>query len=115
MEMRVLRTRVGIGLLGAAVFDDILVVLGLSVFVALAIGDSGGVGAVAWIAAKMALFIVIGGALGLYLVPRVSHRINNLPISRSLITFTFVVTVFYAWSAEVLGGMAAITGAFLAD
>jgi Kef-type K+ transport system membrane component KefB len=114
MEMRVLRTRVGIGLLGAAVFDDILVVLGLSVFVALAIGDSGGVGAVAWIAAKMALFIVIGGALGLYLVPRVSHRINNLPISRSLITFTFVVTVFYAWSAEVLGGMAAITGAFLA-
>jgi Kef-type K+ transport system membrane component KefB len=77
-------------------------------------GQLAGVGAVAWIAAKMALFIVIGGALGLYLVPRVSHRINNLPISRSLITFTFVVTVFYAWSAEVLGGMAAITGAFLA-
>jgi Kef-type K+ transport system membrane component KefB len=114
LEMRVLRTRVGIGLLGAAVFDDILVVLGLSVFVALAVGNAAGVGAVLWIAAKMILFLVIGGGLALYLVPRLSRLVDDLPISRGLIAFTFIVMLFYAWSAEVLGGMAAITGSFLA-
>jgi Kef-type K+ transport system membrane component KefB len=114
LEMRVLRTRVGIGLLGAAVFDEILVVLGLSVFVALAVGNAAGVGAVLWIAAKMILFLVIGGGLALYLVPRLSRLVDDLPISRGLIAFTFIVMLFYAWSAEVLGGMAAITGSFLA-
>jgi len=114
LEMRVLRTRVGIGLLGAAVFDDILVVLGLSVFVALAVGNAAGVGAVLWIAAKMILFLVIGGGLAFYLVPRVSRLVDDLPISRGLIAFTFTLMLFYAWSAEVLGGMAAITGSFLA-
>jgi Kef-type K+ transport system membrane component KefB len=114
MELGVLRTRVGVGLLGAAVFDDILVVLGLSVFVAVALGDAGGIGAILWIAGKMALFLAVGGVLGLYLIPRITRRVDNLPMNRSLIAFTFTVTVFYAWSAEVLGGMAAITGAFLA-
>jgi Kef-type K+ transport system membrane component KefB len=114
IEMGVLRTRVGIGLLGAAVFDDILVVLGLSVFVALSLGNAAGVGTVAWIAGKMVLFLAIGGGLGLYFLPGLSRRIDDLPISQSLIAFTFVVTLFYAWSSEVLGGMAAITGAFLA-
>ncbi|MBM3146030.1 MAG: cation:proton antiporter [Chloroflexi bacterium] len=104
MELRVLRSRVGIGLLGAAVFDDVLVVLGLSIFVALALGSGGGVGAVAWIAIKMALFLAIAAALGMTLIPRFSRRIDNLPISQGLIAFTFVVVIFYAWSAEVLGG-----------
>src|SRR4030065_716640 len=35
MELKVLRSRVGVGLLGSAVFDDILVLLGLSIFTAL--------------------------------------------------------------------------------
>ncbi|MEJ5225841.1 MAG: cation:proton antiporter, partial [Anaerolineales bacterium] len=41
MEMKVLRSRVGLGLLGAAVFDDILVILLLSVFFAVVAGDGG--------------------------------------------------------------------------
>lgn len=114
MELRVLRSRVGIGMLGAAVFDDILVVLGLSVFVALALGGGTGIGAIVWIALKMVLYIVIAAAIGMYLIPRISHLIDNLQVSQGLIAFTFVVTLFYAWSSEVLGGMAAITGSFLA-
>jgi Kef-type K+ transport system membrane component KefB len=114
MEMRVLRSRVGIGMLGAAVFDDILVVLGLSIFVALSLGTASSLGAVAWIAAKMFLYLGIATALGIILIPKISYRVNNLPVSQGLIAFTFVVALFYAWSSEVLGGMAAITGAFLA-
>ncbi len=113
MELNVLRSRVGIGLLGAAVFDDILVVLGLSVFIALTLG-SGGLGGIAWIAVRMFLYLGIAATLGMALIPNLSQRIDRLPISQGLLAFVVVVTLFYAWSAEVLGGMAAITGSFLA-
>jgi len=113
MELRVLRSRVGIGLLGAAVFDDILVVLGLSVFIALTLG-SGGLGGIAWIAIRMLLYLGIAAAFGMALIPKLSQRIDRLPISQGLLAFVVVITLFYAWSAEVLGGMAAITGSFLA-
>jgi Kef-type K+ transport system membrane component KefB len=113
MELRVLRSRVGIGMLGAAVFDDILVVLGLSVFVALAVG-SGGLWRVAWIALRMLLYLGIATVVGMILLPKLSPKIDKLPISQGLMAFVLLVALFYAWSAEVLGGMAAITGAFLA-
>ena len=114
MEMKVLRSRVGIGLLGAAVFDDILVVLGLSIFVALAFGSAGGWLSVVWIVLRMLLYMGIAAAVGTALLPRLSQIADNLPISQGLIAFVFIVVLFYAWTAEVLGGMAAITGAFLA-
>jgi Kef-type K+ transport system membrane component KefB len=114
MEMKVLRSRVGIGLLGAAVFDDVLVVLGLSIFVAFALGSAGGWLSVAWIASRMLLFLVIATAVGIAFLPRLGQIADNLPISQGLMSLVLVVTLFYAWSAEVLGGMAAITGALLA-
>ncbi len=113
MELRVLRSRVGIDLLGAAVFDDILVVLGLSVFVALAAGG-GSLWSVGWIALRMALYIAIAAAIGLAFLPKLSRLVDRLPISQGLIAFVIVTTLFYAWAAEILGGMAAITGSFLA-
>jgi Kef-type K+ transport system membrane component KefB len=114
MEMKVLHSRVGIGLLGAAVFDDILVVLGLSIFVALAFGPAGGWLSVVWITLRMLLYMGIAAAVGTALLPRLSQIADNLPISQGLMAFVLVVALFYAWTAEVLGGMAAITGAFLA-
>ncbi len=114
MEMKVLRSRVGISLLGAAVFDDILVVLGLSIFVALAFGSAGGWLSIVWIALRMLLYMGIAAAVGTAFLPRLSRIADNLPISQGLMAFVLIVTLFYAWSAEVLGGMAAITGAFLA-
>ncbi|MFC2063601.1 cation:proton antiporter [Chloroflexota bacterium] len=113
MEMRVLRSRVGIGMLGAAVFDDILVVLGLSVFVALVVG-SGGIWSIAWIALRMILYIAIASAVGMALLPKLSQKVDRLQISQGLIAFIIIVALFYSWAAEILGGMAAITGAFLA-
>jgi Kef-type K+ transport system membrane component KefB len=114
MEMKVLRSRVGIGLLGAAVFDDILVVLGLSIFVALAFGSAGGWLSVVWIVLRMLLYMGIAAVVGTALLPRLSQIADNLPISQGLIAFVIIVVLFYAWAAEFLGGMAAITGAFLA-
>lgn len=115
MELQVLRSRVGISLLGAAVFDDILVILGLSIFSALTLSETeGGLLTVAMIALRMALFLALATALGLLLLPRMSRRIANLPISQGLAAFSIVAVLVFGWSAEELGGMAAITGAFLA-
>jgi len=116
IELGKLRSRVGISLLGAAVFDDILVVLGLSIFLAL-IGDAGaaGMGAVLIVLLQMVGYLVIATVAGFYLLPdRLARRVERLPISQGLLSFAFITMLLYAWAAEVLGGMAAITGAFLA-
>lgn len=115
MELNVLRSRVGIGMLGAAVFDDVLVVLGLSVFVAVlqAGGDSSWV-SILLVFVQMVVYLGIAIAAGIWLLPGLSNWVEKLPISKGLIAFAFVVALLYAWAAESLGSMAALTGAFLA-
>ena len=115
MELKVLRSRVGVGLLGAAVFDDVLVLLGLAVFTAVTQPEAGaGLINVLGIILKMALFLGIASVIGWWAFPRLNRRISSLPVSQGLIAFTFVSILLYAWSAETMGHMAAITGAFLA-
>ncbi len=115
IELRVLRSRVGLALLGAAVFDDILVILFLSFFVAIAVSGSGasllGLGV---ILLRMIAFLVGALAVGAFVLPRLTLRVARLPISQGVIAFVVVVSLAYALAAELLGGMAAITGAFLA-
>jgi Kef-type K+ transport system membrane component KefB len=114
MELNVLRSRVGIGLLGAAVFDDVLVVLGLSLFTALIQPDAGGAAGILMIFVRMVVFLTAALGLGWLLLPRLSRKVVKLPVSQGLVAFTLVVILLYGWAAEVVGGMAAITGAFVA-
>lgn len=115
MELKVLRSRVGIGLLGAAVFDDILVVLGLSVFTAFATANgSGDISQVVNVLLHMAAFLLIAGLLGYWFIPSGSVIVSEKPISQGLLSFTLITMLLFGWSAEVFGNMANITGAFLA-
>jgi Kef-type K+ transport system membrane component KefB len=114
MELGVLRTRVGIALLGAAIVDDVLVILCLSLFVALTGGGGSGIVAILWVLAKMAAFLGLALWLGTRIIPRLGSLVDRLPISEGVMALAIVVTLLYAWTAETLGGMAAITGAFLA-
>jgi Kef-type K+ transport system membrane component KefB len=114
MELRVLRSRVGVGLLGAAVFDDVLVILGLSIILALTADGGGGLADVGLVLLRMTLFLVAASAVGVLALPRLSRRVDRLPISQGLVAFVLVTLLLYAWAAEALGSMAAITGAFLA-
>lgn len=115
MELNVLRSRVGFSLLGSAVFDDILVVLFLSIFTALTIADSPtGVSNILIIVLRMAIFLTASAGIGLLTLPRASRHIYNLPISQGLTAFTVVTIFLYGWASEEFGGMAAITGAFMA-
>lgn len=112
MEMKVLRSRVGLGLLGAAVFDDILVILFLSGFLAL---QAGGAGLqILLVVVRMAVFLALSVALGLYALPWLARRVSRLPISQGMLSFAIIIMLFYGVAAEVIGGMAAITGTFLA-
>lgn len=113
IELKSLRLRVGLSLLGAAVFDDILVILFLSVFLGLNSG-SGSFSEVALIIVRMALFLGVSAAFGLWALPRIVRRASKLPISQSLLAVSLVIMLVYGISAEFFGGMAAITGAFVA-
>ena len=113
MELKVLRSRVGLSLLGAAVFDDILVILSLSIFLAVSAG-TGSVGGVLWILVRMMAFLTLSVAFGWWVLPWLMRRIERLPISQGVLTLALVVMLTYGVAAELLGGMAAITGAFIA-
>jgi Kef-type K+ transport system membrane component KefB len=112
MELGVLRSRVGLALLGAAVFDDVLVILLLSIGF-IVVGGEGGLGEIVVTVLRMAGYLVVGILAGLWFIPRLAYLVNRLPISQGLIAGTIVACLLYAWAAEILGGMAAITGAFL--
>lgn len=112
IELGVLRSRVGLGLLGAAVFDDILVILLLS-GASILLG-TGGDGSLVMTVVRMVLYLVIATAVGLFLIPPAVRIVSDLPISQATIAFALVTCLFYAWAAEELGGVASITGAFLA-
>lgn len=113
MELNVLRSRVGLALLGAAVFDDILVILLLSVASIFVGGVAGGFSEVFVIVIRIILFLAIASALGFWLLPPLTARVNRLPISQGALAFVLVATLLYGWSAEAIGGIAAITGSFL--
>jgi Kef-type K+ transport system membrane component KefB len=113
MELRVLRTRVGLGLLGAAVFDDVMIILLLSIFLAVITGGTG-VAGILWILVKMIIFLAASTAFGLYVLPKLVRITRGLPISQGVLSLAMVILLFYGVAAEVVGGMAAITGSFLA-
>lgn len=118
MELKVLRSRVGASLLGAAVIDDTLVVLGISIFLAVLGGTgaeelSAGSG-ILLLMGRMLLYLAIAIYVGWKILPRMVHWAERLPISEGVTTFAFTVMIFYAWSAEYFGGLATIIGAFLA-
>ncbi len=113
MELRVLRTRVGLGLLGAAVFDDVMIILLLSIFLAVVSGGTNLVG-ILLILVRMVIFLALSVAFGLYVLPKLVQVTRRLPISQGVLSLAIVVMLFYGVAAEIVGGMAAITGSFLA-
>ena len=115
MELGILRSKVGIAMMGAAVIDDVLVLLGLSIFTALTGNqDSAGIVEILTILVQMIGFFTISIAVGILLIPRLTNWVDNLRINQGIYIYTLVVALVYAWTAEVIGGIAAITGAFLA-
>jgi Kef-type K+ transport system membrane component KefB len=104
-------------MLGAALVDDAVVILLLSLF--LAINPDGVVAlestrSVTEVLVRMGGFIVIGFLVSWFILPRLANRISRLPISQGAVMFAIVATLLLSFAAESIGGIAAITGAFMA-
>ncbi len=116
LELNVLRSKEGLALLGAAVADDVLVILALSIFLAIGAGSAGGnaAGDIVIVIARMALYFAGAVGVGLFILPRLTDVVHRLRISEGVVALAIVVMLLYALSAEVVGQLAAITGAFVA-
>jgi Kef-type K+ transport system membrane component KefB len=113
MELGVLKSKEGATILGAAVIDDVMGLIVLSVVVAFAQAGGGSMLQMIVIVGRMLLFF--GAAL---LVGRYFERIaawgDSLGVSQGLLATVTLLAFLYAWAAEYIGGVATITGSYLA-
>lgn len=114
-EMNKLRTKEGSTILGAAVIDDVMGLLVLSFVVALYGTGAGahGDGSIMLILLKVILYVAVGIGLG-YLVRPLLRLADRWPGSEVTLALAVAIGLVYAFSAEQFGGMAPITGAYLA-
>ena len=115
MEIGALRTREGATILGAAVIDDVMGIIVLSFVVAFARASSGSadLGEVALVVVRMAADFAVAIVAGRLLGPVLSW-VNRLPVTQAVLSAAVVIAFLYAWAAEEGGGVAAITGAYVA-
>lgn len=116
LELGVLRTKEGLGLLATAVVDDILAILLLSVTIATLGSDtSANAGELIWIFVRMILYLVGALAVAWFVLPTLFNRISHIrQLAGGIASFALIAALVFGWSADVLGGVAAITGAFIA-
>lgn len=113
LELGRLRTREGFALLGAAVIDDILVIVMLSTITALLAGGGSLTGVFVQLGRMFAVLVGVS-AVAILVLPRLIEAGTRVRASEALLSFTISAVLALAWATEFLGGVAAITGAFLA-
>ena len=115
MELGALRSREGATILGAAVIDDVMGIIVLSFVVAFARapGGSADLAGVALVVVRMMAYFAVAIAAGRFLGP-VLRWASRLPVTEALLAAAVVIALVYAWAAEYAGGVAAITGAYVA-
>lgn len=108
----------GTVLLATALIDDVLAILLLSITLAfIGGGESASGGDVVGILLRVALYLGGAFAAARWLLPRITGWIARRPSasqSYGIPAFAFIVLLLFAWSAQEWGGVAAITGAFIA-
>ncbi|MBI2828373.1 MAG: cation:proton antiporter [Acidobacteria bacterium] len=115
IELGALRSREGSTILGAAVIDDVMGIVVLSLVVAFARASAGGLDVVqiGIVALRIAAFFVAAAIAGRWLAP-VLRWTSSLGVSQGVLAAAVVVAFLYSWAAEYLGAVAAITGAYVA-
>ena len=114
MELGALRSREGSTILGAAVIDDVMGIVVLSVVVAFAKAPTAvDVQQLVLVAARIVAFFAVGIFAGRW-VTALLRRASGLGVTQGVLAAALVIAFFYAWAAEYIGGVAAITGAYLA-
>ncbi|WP_374711765.1 cation:proton antiporter [Symbiobacterium terraclitae] len=114
-ELGYLRSRPGVTILAAAVLDDVLGIIVLSVVLG-SLGASGGGGHGAeplpLLLGKMAGFFAVAIVVGYTLLPAVMRRVARMESGLPLLTVAISVALAFAWAAEFTG-LAGIIGSYL--
>jgi Kef-type K+ transport system membrane component KefB len=111
LELGVLQRREGITLLGAALVDDAVVILLLSLFLAI---NPGGIIAVEEsrpifeVFVRIVGFVVIGTGISWVLLPRLANWVSRLRITEGPLIFAIVATFTLSYAAEAIGGVAGL-------
>jgi len=115
LEIGAMRTREGSTILGAAVIDDVMGIIVLSLVVALAKASGAGLN---WselgiVVVRVTIYFVVAIAARRLLTPALRWA-STLGVSQAVLSAGLVIMFLYAWAAEYLGAVAAITGSYLA-
>lgn len=107
-EMGYLQGRVGSAILGAAVIDDIIGVIVLTVVVSLE-GDGNLLDLV-----RLAAFIPAALLGGYWMIRLAASRLEIVETREHRFLEVLALVLAFAWAAQEVGGLAAISGAYLA-
>ncbi|SEM58278.1 cation:proton antiporter [Paenibacillus sp. OV219] len=108
-EMGKLKSREGSTILGAAVIDDVLVIIALAFVMSFSGGDVN----LGLIILKKGLFFAIAILFGWFAVPWFLKRFSSLRVTETVISAGLVLCFSYAYFAEYTG-VADIIGAYIA-
>jgi len=108
-NMGKLNTKAGTTILGAAVIDDVLGLVVVSVILAVTLGQNP-----TWAILKMVLYFPVAYLIGHFGFPFLSRHLPRMLALEARIGFVLALILLYAWSAESLGSVATITGAYIA-
>lgn len=114
-ELGYLQSRPGVTILAAAVLDDVLGIIVLSVVLgSLGAAGGGGHGAepLPLLLGKMAGFFAVAIVVGYTLLPAVMRRVARMEGGLPLLTVAISVALAFAWAAEFTG-LAGIIGSYL--
>jgi Kef-type K+ transport system membrane component KefB len=135
MELKQLRSKEGLTILGAAVIDDVMGIIVLSLVVAFsavggaahassettlpalfagALFNGAKVAEILFVVALMAIFFAVSIWFGLKFFDRLLARAKTVPASQALLAFAVGVAFIYAFFAQYVGQVAAITGSYIA-
>lgn len=116
-ELGKLNTTAGINILGAAVIDDILGLVLISVVLAIAQSSTSsakasGTASILYVFIKITLFCLLS-IIGVLYVPKYENKfISHIKPNREFLTFSIALAILIAYIAELLG-ISAITGAYI--
>ncbi len=117
MNLNKLRTKVGSTILGAAVIDDVLGLMVLSLVIAMETHSgptSNGWRGVAFTVGRIVFFSALAFWLGPRLVRFLFKQAARLHAPHTAVAVSLVICFLFAFLSESVGGMASITGAYIA-
>ncbi len=107
--MNQLKTREGTTILGAAVIDDVVVIIALAFLMSFAGGDVN----LTTVILKKVIFFAGAILVGWKFIPWFLRKFTSLKVTETLITSALIICFIYAYLAEY-AGVAAIIGAYIA-